>query len=389
MGSGLRFPLVNSLRALAALSVVAFHAVGYFAAGFSKDAALRPFLARLDVGVVIFLAISGFLLYRPYARAALHGEPPPDARGYAWRRFLRIVPAYWVALLVAALVLSLHGVFSAHGLLVYFGFGQIYRTGTIGGGIPPAWTLGLEVTFYAMLPLYASLVRRLRVELAGVLVLLLGSMAYKAALFATGVVAHPSLAPQPALVILPGYLDEFALGMALAVLSVRLEGRSLPRALALVERRPGIAWLAAAAAFAVASLGIGLTGDPSQRYSAAQYLAREALYGIVAVGLMLPAVFGHERRGGVRRFMALPVMVWLGAISYGIYLWHWPVLLELDKWGLASVTAVHPYLRWGGAALVLSVAIGALSYYLVERPALSLKRLVPAAARMRGEPIAP
>src|SRR5215212_6043566 len=97
-----RFPLFDSLRAIAALSVVAFHAA-FFAGMFTSESPLRPYLVRMDVGVSVFFLISGFLLYRPFVRARLGGEGTPHVGGYAWRRFLRIVPAYWVALTIVAL----------------------------------------------------------------------------------------------------------------------------------------------------------------------------------------------------------------------------------------------------------------------------------------------
>jgi peptidoglycan/LPS O-acetylase OafA/YrhL len=100
-------------------------------------------------------------------------------------------------------------------------------------------------------------------------------------------------------------------------------------------------------------------------------------------------VFGGERRNGVRRVMALPALAWLGAISYGIYLWHWPLLMKLSDWGLARSHTFQPEIRWAIAGIGLSILLGALSYYLVERPALSFKRLVPAAARIAGDPVAP
>ena len=109
-----RFPLFDSLRAIAALSVIGVH--GAVTAGIYNDSTLRQFVSHLDVGVQIFFVISGFLLYRPFARARLEGADRPATGPYAWRRFLRIVPAYWVALTVIAWVQLDHAeVFTALG----------------------------------------------------------------------------------------------------------------------------------------------------------------------------------------------------------------------------------------------------------------------------------
>jgi peptidoglycan/LPS O-acetylase OafA/YrhL len=92
-----RFPLVDSLRAIAALLVFAGHTVTE-----TTSLAVHPerFVWATNVayeGVALFFLISGFLLYRPFvaARAGGRAVPLPD---YARRRVLRIVPAYWAAL---------------------------------------------------------------------------------------------------------------------------------------------------------------------------------------------------------------------------------------------------------------------------------------------------
>src|SRR5918911_5479930 len=107
-----RFPLFDSLRAIAALSVFAAHAY-LILEGFGSPNPLRDVLVRLDVGVTIFFVISGFLLYRPFVRARLRSAPPPRPLAYAWRRLLRIAPAYWVALTIIAVWLGLGEVHEA------------------------------------------------------------------------------------------------------------------------------------------------------------------------------------------------------------------------------------------------------------------------------------
>jgi peptidoglycan/LPS O-acetylase OafA/YrhL len=93
-----RFPLLDGVRALAALSIVFLH-VGD-GTGFARTNALGAFTSRMDAGVALFFVLSGFLLYRPFVAARLDDRPAPSAGRYLRRRLLRIVPAYWLALLV-------------------------------------------------------------------------------------------------------------------------------------------------------------------------------------------------------------------------------------------------------------------------------------------------
>jgi peptidoglycan/LPS O-acetylase OafA/YrhL len=393
-----RFPLFDSLRAIAALAVVTTHAAFYSGVVVGGHAALRPYLARLDVGVTIFFLISGFLLYRPFARAHLRGEPAPGTVAYGWRRLLRIVPAYWLALTVTVLWLGEKKIFTASGIPTFYLFGQTYQTNTLAGGLDQAWTLCIEITFYAFLPVWAlgmrslrasAPVTRLRLELAGLVLLFTGSVVAKVLVLSAqgGGRVHTTAA----LVSLPMFLDEFAVGMCIAVLSVWWEEREvLPRALRPLDRFPSLAWLLALVPFLVVSRGIGLKGFITEPMSHAQYLEEHLLYTAVAIGVILPAVFGNQARGFLRRrVLANRVLLWLGLISYGVYLWHQTVFIQLQRWNFDAGKVIHPYVGWELAGLGGAAAIAAVSYYGLERPVLGLKRLVPdRRAVTRGEAIA-
>jgi peptidoglycan/LPS O-acetylase OafA/YrhL len=384
-----RFPLFDSLRAIAALAVLGTHAAVYAA-----SPGLMPYAARLEVGVAIFFVISGFLLYRPFVRARLLAERSPRPLAYAWRRALRIAPNYWVALTVTTIVLGTAGVFTWHDGPLFYGFAQTWREATIGGGLAQAWTLCIEVTFYVFLPLWAWAMRRtpgsgfdgrMRAELTALAVLFAGSLAYKVLLLAGG--NQDQIRITPALDSLPGFLDQFAIGMALAVLTVWLERRdSLPRPLALVERFPVLPWIVAAIAFWAASTQIGLTGRVLEDFTPREYVLRHLLYALIALGMVLPAVVGDSTRGIVRRVLANPALLFLGLISYSIYLYGPAVLDQLERWHFDSPGPAYMGLLAVGA--LLTIAVSAASYYLVERPALSLKRLVPPDGIPRGEAIA-
>jgi peptidoglycan/LPS O-acetylase OafA/YrhL len=366
-----RFPHVDALRAIAALCVLGTHAA-VFAGADAAGSASGHYAQRLEVGVSIFFVISGFLLYRPFAAARASGTPAPLTGPYAWRRVLRIVPAYWLALTVSAVVLGTAGVFTANGVPTFYALGQGYRESTIGGGLTQAWSLTIEVAFYAFLPLWAWAMRRLpgrslRGEALALAALAAASLVYKLAVLAPMDPAQVRITPW--LIGLPAYLDQFAIGMGLAVLTLR--EHPLPR----LGRHAGLGWLVAAAAFWVVSTQVGLGDRLFEPVTPAQYVVRHLLYALIAAGMVLPAVLPGG--GAVRRVLSNRVLAWLGMVSYGIFLWHLTVLSLLDRAGFASVAPVHPYLAWPVAALGLTAVVAAASWYGLERPALSLKRLAP------------
>src|SRR4051794_18067660 len=99
---------LDGLRALAALSVLCFHAWLY---GFDDPSAVErtsvfdKVMFEMRLGLIFFFVLSGYLLYRGFARAALTGDGRVNVRRYARRRGARIVPAYWVAMIGAIALL--------------------------------------------------------------------------------------------------------------------------------------------------------------------------------------------------------------------------------------------------------------------------------------------
>ena len=119
------------------------------------------FFTRLDVGVTIFFLVSAFLLYRPFAAARIDGAAEVAPGKYLWRRFVRIMPAYWAALIVITLWLGTGDAFTPSGLRNHFALLQLYgRDTVVDPPIQVAWTLGVELSFYAFLPVYALVMRR-------------------------------------------------------------------------------------------------------------------------------------------------------------------------------------------------------------------------------------
>lgn len=377
---GVRFPLVDSLRAIAALFVVVFHVAGLA----RPPHAVALFTTRLSLGVTLFFVISGFLLYRPLVAARfIRGRRALGTGRYAWHRFLRIVPAYVVALTLIGLWFDNHAVFGPDAI-VYYGFGQVYAFRTILGGIGQAWTLSIEVAFYVFLPFWAWAVaripartanRRLRVELIALLLLAGFSLAYKPVVDgATGIDPHLSFALINAL---PRYLDQFAVGMALAVASVWLQTHRAPRAVKVIDNHPWIPWGVAAIALSVLATQVGSQTTEFVHATELGSLEVHYLNTLVAVGLFLPAVFGARGLGFVRRFLGTPALIWIGTVSYGLYLWHLAVLQQVANWGIPRdigvSTGLGGMLVWGFFCIVPALALAAASWYGIERPSLRHK----------------
>jgi peptidoglycan/LPS O-acetylase OafA/YrhL len=377
-----RFALFDSLRGIAILAVVTFHVVG-IAGDLGRRVVGDVFAILGPQAPILFFAISGFLLYRPYVAARAAGAPSPSLARYARRRVLRIVPAYWLALTVLAIYPGIVGVFSSDWWRYYF-FLQLYSHDTYAGGISVAWTLCVEASFYLALPFWALAVRRLGVELLPLALVALGGAAIQVA------AAHNDVSDLVASTAL-GQCTWIALGMALAVASVAVErGPREPGVVRFVTRRPGACWWAAAAAFA--GLVIVLRSDwvfaEATTFTAQAPVLKTVLAiafsATLAVLLMAPAVFG-ERAGGVpRRVLAVAPLAWLGVLSYSIYLWHLPVaeLLGLSRdpahisaHGLDLASRIDhltaPILFV--VVLAVSLAIAIASYRLVELPFLRRK----------------
>jgi peptidoglycan/LPS O-acetylase OafA/YrhL len=370
-----RFPLMDSLRAIAALAIVGYHVAPL--AGAFDSSFFTAATAQLSTGVALFFVISGFLLYRPFVIAHAAGERLPSVRVYAWRRFLRIAPAYWAALTVTGLLLAPE-VFDRPFL--FYGFAQVYSPGAAFDGIPVAWTLCIEVSFYAFLPLFALLLRGVagriggsvwRIEAWALVALFAFGFGWRSlALAAEGQFLNTSLNT------LPAYLDWFAVGMGLALLSAWTGATEAKSSfVSFVERAPGACWAVALAALAAMAWiwDRRYFGGGQSDFDLMAVHVSEVLCGLA---LILPAAF-DDGGGLVRRLLAWPTLLWLGMVSYGIYLWQAAALH-----GIAEVTPLHndvleqTSLWWIPVGFAGCIAAGALSWYVLERPVLSLKRLV-------------
>jgi peptidoglycan/LPS O-acetylase OafA/YrhL len=353
-----------------------------FFAGAPANPWLGPLSYPLESGVTVFLVISGFLLYRPFVRAHITDEPPPASWPYAARRFMRIVPAFWVALVISALVFSWGYVFSLDGIVKYFSVGQVYFSLPLDKtAIAPAWTLGLEISFYIFLPIWAWLLRRLhrgtgrsalRFHWLSVAGLAGFGLVYKAIIVASG--ARHGITPVGDVLFatLPAYIDDFAIGMALALIVIGDETRTAPRPriATTISERPWLAWGAALAAYVLAIWLV--RPDTGPLFSNGEYAWRILLYAIIGFGLVAPAALGMAKESLINRFLSTRLLVSAGLVSYGIYLWHWSAIVWLSQH--YPTVNINKYVIWVTVPVAITLVLATLSYLLIERPSIKFAR---------------
>ena len=324
---------LTGLRAVAALLVVGTHAA--FVTGKLNHGYLGAMAARLEIGVAIFFALSGFLLFRPWVTAAAAGSDAPSAARYAHRRLRRVMPAYLATVLLAY---GVYSVFSSGpnpgqslaGLLRHLTLTQIYTDNYLmthlHRGLSQTWSLAVEVAFYAVLPLLAYLLvvvlcgdrwrpARLLAGLAGLAAISLGWQV---------VLVTTDWLPNSAGMWLPAHLASFAVGMGLAVLAEA--GVRCPATVTLPLAFGAFLLVSTPVAGAVA-MGPVRVWEP---------LIKTVLYAAVAT--LAVAAAGLDDRGLADRVLASRPMVWLGEISYEIFLLHVLVMAlvlgEVLRWPL-------------------------------------------------------
>lgn len=366
-GGNPRFPAVEGLRAVAAVSVLIHHVAG--TTGAVTATAWGYVTAHLDVGVSVFFVLSGFLLYRPFVAGS------PGLRRYAGRRALRIFPAYWLALAGVFFVLDTVEYGDLGNLARYATLTHIYSKDLVLGGIVPAWSLATELGFYAFLPIWAvavaALARRspapLAVHAAGVVLLLV-----------TGLTVHAWLLfshdeATPATLWLPAQLHLFALGMGLAVAHVATQRGIRLAPFEAAGRWPASTWLLAMVPFWVSATQLDLPRVFADMPDGGAF-GREICYGLTALLLVAAVVFGDPDRGWPRRVLRWRPVAWVGLVSYGVFLWHFDLLKWFAREGWLDWWSVAPF--WSAFALTLgaSVVVAWVSWIAVESPLLRRQR---------------
>ena len=359
---------LDGMRGVAALSVFAVHIWIYQlpnSIALRRDSWETIALFEGRVAFVMFFVLSGFLLYRAFVRAALGRGDRVWMPGYLVRRAVRIVPAYSAAIAGSLILLSLAGdgtpgrrLVDTAELPLFLVFGQNYSPATLLKLNAATWTLAVEIAFYLVLPLIGFVALRLR-SIRAQVVLLLGLVAagltWNLVDYLSG--WGPVAAHSP-----PTFLPYFACGMlvALAVEHPKAIQRSRARGAALSSLQSVLLGLGAAALLVANGLWHGL--DRSVHSFAMEVFAD--LGAAVAFGAVIASIVLGTGAG--LRWLAWRPLAWIGTITYGVYLWHIPVIVFLRGNGLLPGGALSALV-----ALPVAIAFGAASWYLLERPLMT------------------
>ncbi|MFG2497201.1 acyltransferase family protein [Streptomyces sp. NPDC048441] len=370
---------LQGYRGLAALSTVVFHVwqeyYTYDAHGAHPpvDSPWLGALISLEV-IDLFFVMSAYLLTLSYARAAIDGNGNGNGGGnggsirtgkdFLFRRAIRILPLYFLAVLVVWAVRNPTLPGDWRDLVGHLTFTHIFDQERIFYTLGPTWSLSLEIAFYLALialgPLAVRVCRGLATRRARVAVCASGC----AALFVLPVVwisvAHYVVGVPhtnwPVYFGPQARFGGFAAGMALAVLLVALGDRGRLSARATVP----LSVAALAGLYALSYLS-----DPEN--------FAHTYYHPIAAVLWFTLLYAtlHVRPREQVRWHGLLRARWVtsvGLVSYSLYIWHEPVMLQLIKSGLVPTSqAGFPIAAL--IVIVIAVAVGTASYWLVEYPA--------------------
>jgi peptidoglycan/LPS O-acetylase OafA/YrhL len=363
---------LDGLRAIAALSVLCLHVWLYGQPNPdspTRSGLLDRVVFEFRLGLVFFFVLSGYLLYRAFAGAALR-RSAVDVGRYARRRVARIVPAYYLALLGAiALVWGLRGspgvrLPDAAQLPLFFVFGQNYSPETFFTLNPVTWTLCLEAAFYVSLPLIGLAAYRFARGRARAQVVLLGAIAVLGLVYLTldYQLGWSGLAGKA----LPAYLPVFAAGMFVALWAEE-------------RRMRDAAPLAPLATAALVVGGFGLAILDGVWHATERTPAGNPLISILgdvpaAAGFAAVVAAAVAGRGPAIDWMRFRPLAWVGLVSYGVYLWHVPLLL----FGRGHDLLPSSFLLSLAVTLPVVLLVSAGSWYLVERPLIARANREPA-----------
>jgi Predicted acyltransferases len=380
--------VLDGVRAFACFSVIMYH-VTHLAWnekiwGIARLEKELGWIGRLAIditlsgnsGVTLFFILSGFLLFMPYVRSLLFDTAWPGMKRFYLRRIFRIWPGYYVSLLILILISSREYLQVNHLSLtaLFLTFLMDSNSVTYQAINGPFWTLAVEWQFYMLLPFLALGVRwfvqrgSLRRRIT-VLMLCLGGIigwgiftqwwgrAWQICLLTPDQLQNSPQVQYPLLAcnspLLPvsvrkvllfftygqsgKYLEDFAVGMIICVLYMVAQRQPEHAINSFCRKSSRVIWILGLCCllFAIIWPEVGFWFNPNNpSYGLNPYIGPHNLLSEVPFALgyglcMLGILFGPR---DIQWFWEWRPIRWLGLLSYGLYIWHLPLILAFNSW---------------------------------------------------------
>ena len=358
---------VECLRGLAILLVFAYHAWGIsFGEGDASTPFLLVFFAAGQTGVTLFFVLSGFLLSLPWVRwAEKKTEAQPNIRAYYSARVLRILPLYFLWVLLAAVLTGEWANAGKAFTFQFIGF-DMFPYGVVW------WTLTTEVQFYLLLPLvWLAWLSGGWYRFGLCLCLLLWFSAYFA-VFGVGLVDQPVFSYWLTKSLF-GRLPAFLIGMLCAAVFV---GRAHEVVLTVFRDNRLVSTVSLWVIFFLLGLILQASLEESDWITESKWHLHHT-YEAVLWGCLLLLVL--VSKPVLYQVLINPVMALIGKLSYSIYLSHVAILYFMidgvrerigeDLYADTLTAQVLPV-----AALAVTLALSVVTYRYIERPFLDLKK---------------
>lgn len=396
-GSNIHLAGADGLRALACLGVIFHHLAQLLNMHLQSPTVqnVQPFFIMGNTGVSIFFVLSGYLLSYPFWRNYLGQGDFPQMKHYALRRAARIVPGYYVAFIVAMLLVLVLGIPAEHfwlrsltGLTFTSGFHYFtFFPSEING---PLWSISFEVFSYLLMPLFMFGLFRLLGKRrsfplamgywAGVMLLIVAiNQAIHALLTPDSVLRGwdfgliggakfwmPNYNPV-------GFFGHFAIGIVASGVVCRLQNAERKESL---RQRGLFDLLGTVFLLGAAALAWAARQQPEFSWSLQNQPYLFPWFAMLVAGFLVTAPFSRW----------LPAIIdnaffrYTAKVSFGLYIWHNLIMTLANKYWLpemrfGGVSSLDHWLLISLGVLAASYAVATLSYYLIEKPVLDRAHL--------------
>ncbi len=386
-----RWGEIELYRIVAALLVVAFHVrqsmqVKVWAPErqglhpgtdypYQQVAVFEFVMSNVDVIVDFFFVVSGFLLALPWLRSVINATPMPSVRAWTIGRFARVVPLYYLLIIVVWMTRNYGWPGEWRDLVEHLTFTQWADSERIFYTNGPAWSLGVEIWLYPLIPLLlvvaAKPVRRLQGKGARTAALCLAPLLVAVASLVFKLWVHRSTSirnDQWSFTFgVPAKADLFCIGILLAIGFLAIGTRRLPALAGLGLRLLVLGGLVAAGLARIEWGGLWLVYFHS-------------LVGVLMAVLIAAVVV--SRPGRLTRLVNNGLVLRLGALTFALYLGHEPLLVPLEGLGLLGGGESRMLLTWA-VFVPVALAFAWLLHTLVETPGIRLRLLWDERGRVR------